>query len=117
MINEYNGACTLLKYIQLMRPKHYIKNLLIFVSLICDRNLFVLYMLFQCFIGFMAFSLLSSVVYIINDICDIEADKQHEVKRHRPLASGAIAKQNAIVFSFILLVAGFLLNEQLGGGC
>ena len=76
--------------VRLMRPKHYIKNLLIFVSITFDRDLFDLHVLLQALLGFAAFCLLSSTVYIFNDIRDVEADRQHEVKRRRPIASGAV---------------------------
>lgn len=76
--------------VRLMRPKHYIKNFLIFVSITFDRDLFEGQVLARALPGFAAFCLLSSAVYIFNDIRDVEADRQHEVKRNRPIASGAV---------------------------
>ena len=77
--------------LKLMRPKHYIKNVLIFVSLVFTQNLFNLPLLFKTISGFVAFSLLTSVVYIVNDINDVDADRQHEIKKNRPIASGRIS--------------------------
>lgn len=76
--------------LRLMRPRHYIKNLLILVSVTFDRNLFRPAVLAQALLGFGAFCLLASAVYVLNDIRDVEADRQHEVKRGRPVASGAV---------------------------
>ena len=77
--------------LRLMRPRHYIKNLLILVSVTFDRNLFRPAVLAQALLGFGAFCLLASAVYVLNDIRDVEADRQHEIKRARPIASGAAA--------------------------
>ena len=90
---DMNGKARLrpLDVIKLMRPKHYIKNCLIFVSITFDRNLFHGPVLLQALLGFAAFCLLTSAVYVINDIRDVEADRQHEVKRGRPIASGAVS--------------------------
>ena len=86
------GRCRLrlLDIVRLMRPRHYIKNFLIFVSITFDHNLFNPQVLIQALLGFAAFCLLSSAVYVFNDIRDVEADRQHEIKRERPIASGAV---------------------------
>ena len=60
-------------------------------------------------LGFIAFSLVASSIYIINDYRDIEDDKKHPEKRTRPLASGAVSKPAAVVICVILLLAGFAL--------
>ena len=87
-IHPMNKVLGILK---LMRPKHYIKNLLILIPLVFSKNLFTVSYLFKSFLGFCSFSLLSSAIYIFNDIHDIDADRQHEVKCHRPIASGLIS--------------------------
>ena len=96
--------------IRLMRPKHYIKNLLIFVSIVFDRALFDPLSLLRVLSGFIAFSLLTSVVYIINDIKDAHADRQHELKRFRPIASGAVSVPAASVIAGVLLIISFGIN-------
>lgn len=93
--------------VRMMRPQHYIKNLLIFVSITFDRALFDFPSLLHVFCGFIAFSLLTSAVYIINDIKDAPADRQHELKRFRPIASGAVSVPAASVVAGILLVISF----------
>lgn len=63
--------------IKLIRPHHYIKNLLVLAPLIFSGKMFDLTLLARAGVGFVSFSLLASTVYIINDYCDIEADRQH----------------------------------------
>ena len=97
-------------YLKLMRIHHYIKNLLIFVPLFFSRRFFETYSIIQVSIGFLAFSFLCSIVYIINDIQDVEKDRQHPVKCKRPLAAGKVSKKGAAIFCVIL----FLLINGLG---
>lgn len=76
------------EYIKLIRVKHYFKNVLIFLPLIFSGNIFNIEKLIISIIGFIAFSFVASVVYIINDIRDIENDRKHPIKRKRPLPAG-----------------------------
>ena len=94
-----------------MRPKHYIKNFLIFVCLAFDGNLFYLPVALKAFGGFWAFSLLSSAIYIINDIRDREADRLHEVKKSRPIASGTVSVYEGVILAAILMAMAVLLNN------
>ena len=96
--------------LRLMRPRHYLKNVLIFISITFDRNLFNPPVLLRALLGFAAFCLLSSAVYILNDIQDVEADRQHEVKKHRPVASGAVSVPAACVLSAALLAAALAIH-------
>lgn len=89
-------------YIKLIRVKHWLKNGLIFVPLFFSKNLLNYEKIILCIIGFFVFSFISSVVYIINDINDVENDKKHEIKKKRPIASGLISIKNAIFTIFIL---------------
>lgn len=97
-------------YIKLMRPKHYIKNFLIFFPLVFSGNFFDRKVLFSTILAFLAFSLAASVVYIVNDIKDKEKDKLHEKKKHRPIASGKVSVKNAIILAIALFVASFGLQ-------
>ena len=99
-----------LELVKLMRPKHYIKNFLIFVSVTFDRNLFNAPVLLRALLGFAAFCLLTSAVYVLNDIRDVEADRQHEVKRHRPIASGAVPVPAAWALAAVLLVSALAIH-------
>ena len=89
-------------YIKLMRPKHYIKNLLIFLPLVFSGNFLNLTMLSHVILAFFAFNFSASSVYIINDIKDKEKDKLHKKKKDRPIASGRVKVSNAIIMAIIL---------------
>lgn len=104
-----------MKYLKLMRVKHYLKNVLVFLPLIFSKSFLDVQALSKSFVGFIAFSLISSVVYILNDLNDIEKDKNHPVKKNRPLASGAISKGAAIalMFSLIIIIILLLLFSNL----
>lgn len=97
------------KYIELIRAKHWIKNLLIFIPLICSGFINAENVL-NLIIGFFSFSFISSFIYIINDIKDIEKDKLHPRKKKRPLPSGEITKKRAIIIAIILLIASLSFN-------
>lgn len=101
--------------LRLMRPRHYMKNLLILVSVTFDRNLFNPSVLLRALLGFAAFCLLSSAVYVLNDIRDVEADRQHEVKKHRPIASGAVSIPAACVLLAVLLLAALAIQLAVFG--
>ena len=98
---------------KLMRPHQYIKNLFIFLPLFFALKITDTGLLTNAFIAFIAFSLTTSAVYILNDYYDIEEDKQHPKKKYRPLASGAISKSQAIIIMSVLFIAGFTLMASL----
>ncbi len=98
------------EYIKLIRLKHYIKNLLIFLPLIFSGNFFNVQLLILAVCGFLSFSFAASVVYIINDIRDREKDRLHEKKKERPIASGKITVKNAVVTAAVLLAVSLILQ-------
>ncbi len=100
----------MINYIKLMRIKHYVKNFLIFFPIILSGNLFNMPYLIKSIYAFIAFSLATSVVYIVNDIKDKDKDKKHPIKKNRPLASGKIEIKNAIVFAIILFSLSLLFQ-------
>lgn len=93
-----------------MRVPHYIKNLLIFAALACSGQLFVWDKLLAGLLGFAAFCLISSVVYIINDIRDREKDRLHPTKCTRPIACSAVSVRGAVVLASILFIAAAVCN-------
>ena len=99
------------EYIRLIRPKHYIKNILLFLPIIFGGSLLQKDRLLHVIGGFVVFSFVSSVVYIINDICDAEKDRHHPTKCTRPIASGKIQKKSAAVLACFLLVASVAINR------
>lgn len=103
----------ILQLIKLMRPHQYIKNLFIFLPLFFALQITNIELLKSAFIAFVAFSLVASAVYTLNDFHDIQEDKQHPKKKNRPLASGAISKSQAIVIMLSLFTFGFALMSTL----
>lgn len=97
-------------YIKLLRIKHYSKNVLLFLPLVFGRQLSNLTLLVQVLLGFVAFSLLASAVYILNDIRDAEKDRLHPTKKNRPIASGAVPVSRARVLAAVLLVLALVVN-------
>lgn len=106
--------------IEAMRPRQWTKNTILFAALVFDRQLAISNPLpfLRTFAGFVIFCLLSGVVYLVNDIADIEADRSHPEKRNRPIASGRlpvpVARAAAIVLVVLLLPASFLLSVEFG---
>ncbi len=98
----------LVALIRLCRPKHWLKNVLVFAPLIFSGNLLDPNNFFKTLIGWVAFSFTASAVYIFNDLRDIETDKAHEIKRSRPLAAGSVTPKAAkiILCCLILTAAG-----------
>ncbi len=98
------------EYMKLMRIKHYLKNVLIFLPLVFSGELLDIHNLTNCIVGFIIFSFTSSIVYIINDIKDIENDKKHPIKKKRPLPLGTVSKEEAIILALVLGVIAITLS-------
>ena len=91
-------------YLRLIRIPQWIKNTFLFVPLLFSLNLFEFSFLGKTIAGFFIFCFTSSIVYIVNDINDVEADKAHPVKKNRPIAAGKIQIKNAYLLAGILAV-------------
>ena len=104
------GSIFMKQYIKLMRPKHCIKNLLIFFPLIFSKNIFNANLFICTLLGFFAFSLSASTIYIIDDKKDKEKDKLHPQKKNRPIASGKVTTKNAIILAIITLIVSFVFQ-------
>ena len=102
--------------IKALRPKQWAKNVFLFVGLVFDRKLTNIPAFLHIIAGFIIFSLLASVIYLINDIADVEADRKHPKKRFRPIAAGDLsipaAWATAIVILVIALPAAYLLSPS-----
>lgn len=100
--------------IKAMRPKQWTKNGFVFFALVFDKQLFNREPFLRTLEGFFLFCLISSTVYLFNDIADVESDRQHPEKKHRPIASGALplnaAWTAAFVLSFVTLSLAYLLS-------
>src|SRR6266498_3900079 len=100
--------------IKTMRLRQWTKNGFVFFGLIFDKQLFLLGPLLRTILGFFLFCLISSAVYLFNDIADVEADRNHPVKKYRPIASGKlpvnVALITALLLTIIAIPVGFLLS-------
>jgi len=106
----------MLKYIlKAMRPRQWTKNAFIFAALVFDRKLLNLHAFLQTLAAFVLFCLLSSSVYLINDILDRESDRAHPIKKNRPIASGdlpvGLALATGILLLLVSLIGAFLLSH------
>ena len=97
-------------YIKLMRVHHYIKNFLVFAALACSGQFFHPEKLLAGVLGFAAFCMVSSVVYIINDIRDVEKDRAHPTKCKRPIAAGTVSVRNACILAVVLVIGAAVCN-------
>lgn len=104
-------------YLKLLRVDQYVKNFFVFLPLFFALKMTDMAVLLKSFYAFISFCLAASAIYILNDIRDLEEDKQHPVKKNRPIASGSIQKSRAVVFMAIFfiasLAAAFLINLNL----
>lgn len=112
-----------MKYIALMRVYQWNKNLFIFAPAFFGFSEFVIADSADLLFCFVAFCLLASGIYVINDIVDVKADRAHPKKCLRPIAAGKISIKRALIFAFVLITLAFLmiacvaLNKyQWGGG-
>ncbi|TDA64653.1 MAG: decaprenyl-phosphate phosphoribosyltransferase [Chloroflexi bacterium] len=104
--------------IKSMRLRQWSKNVFVLAAVVFDRQLGHLPAVLASLIGFILFCLLSSSVYLINDVLDVKADRQHPEKRNRPIASGAlpirVALSAALILVLITLPAAFRLSTNFG---
>ena len=97
-------------YLKLIRIHHYIKNLLVLAALACSGQIFNIQKLADGLLGFVAFCMGSSVVYIINDLRDQEKDRCHPTKCKRPIAAGTVSVKGAWITAIALLVVAAVCN-------
>jgi len=94
-------SVSLLNLARTIRVNQWTKNLVVFVAIIFSGKLFDLELFSRSFFAFIIFCLLSSTSYIMNDIVDAPADRRHPIKKHRPIASGAIPVYQAIMLAIL----------------
>ncbi len=101
-------------YFKLLRVNHYLKNFLVLFPLVFSSELLNLSKLKTTVLGFIAFCLTASIVYIINDLKDIENDKKHPVKKNRPFASGKVSKVEGIIILIVLTLLVLGISYFIG---
>ena len=102
--------------LRLLRPRQWIKNLLLFAALVFAKQLFVAHSVALAGLAFVAFCLASSSVYVVNDLVDAERDREHPEKRNRPIASGAVAPGAAAGLAAVLTLAALVTAFAIGRG-
>jgi 4-hydroxybenzoate polyprenyltransferase len=102
--------------LHLLRPRQWIKNLLLFAALVFARQLFVPRSAALACVAFLSFCLASSSVYVVNDLVDVERDRQHPEKRSRPIAAGEVAPGRAALLAVSLTLAALLGAFWIGRG-
>jgi 4-hydroxybenzoate polyprenyltransferase len=96
-----------------LRLHQWLKNILIFVPMLAAHRFFDPPTLLRCALGFLAFSMCASSVYLVNDLLDLAADRQHPSKRSRPFASGRLPLAHGLVVAPLLATVAFVLALRL----
>ena len=97
----------LFQHLRAMRLHQWLKNLLVFIPLIMAHQVQQPQLLLLAVLAFLAFGLCASSVYLLNDLLDLDADRQHRTKRHRPLAAGTLPIMHGVLMIPILLFLAF----------
>ena len=100
-------------FLKTMRPIQWMKNGVIFAALVFDQKILVWPYLWRTVVGFVLFCLISGVVYTINDVVDLEKDREHPKKRRRPIAAGEISPRLALGLATGIAVLAIVLGVWL----
>ena len=92
-------------YLDILRPSHWIKNILVFVPAFFAQRIGLIYKEPTLIFTFLSFSLASSIIYIVNDWFDVQEDREHPLKSGRPFAAGTISKSSLLFLLSALIVA------------
>ncbi len=106
---DKNKKGLLVSFLKEIRPYQWIKNILIFIPLIAAQD-FDKTTLFYAFLSFFSFSITASSVYILNDLLDIKADRNHPIKCKRPFASGDLPFNLGSILGILLLLLGLTIG-------
>lgn len=101
-------------FLKAIRPYQWMKNLLIFVPLITAHQFSSPNLISRTILAFIAFSLIASSGYLINDLSDLNSDRSHPRKRLRPLASGQLSILSGLIFALVLWIGGVLIALKIG---
>lgn len=96
-----------------LRPKQWTKNLFIFAGIFFSLNFLNFYMVLKAIFAFLIFCLLSGSGYMLNDLTDLEQDKHHPVKSHRPLASGKLRASHSYIALIIFIPFSLVMSYYL----
>ena len=102
-----------MKFLQIMRPSHWTKNMFVFAALLFGRKIGVPWAVGRVIGGFFCFSLAASAIYILNDIIDRQTDRLHPEKCKRPIAAGSVTVGSAFFMSLLCGVVAFVGSFML----
>lgn len=104
---------TIKNILEEIRPHQWIKNLTLFIFLIFSQEFFILHQFLVVLYATIAFTFLTSAVYIFNDLIDYKIDQKHPEKRNRPIASGKLNRNTAALFAVIFMLVSFYLDIHI----
>ena len=102
-------------WVRLLRPTHWIKNLIVFIPLFFAGGLPEAAVFTNVLLSFFSFCLVASAVYVLNDLMDVENDRKHPTKRARPIAAGEISERVAAVTCIVLALVSLVLAFACAG--
>ncbi|MGH3855955.1 MAG: decaprenyl-phosphate phosphoribosyltransferase [Pseudonocardiaceae bacterium] len=115
--SSVHGGAVLAGLLRSMRPRQWVKNVLVLAAPFAGGTIFQLPVLAAVAIAFVVFSLAASGVYLVNDVQDVEADRAHPIKRNRPIAAGVVPPRLALALAVVLFVTAigvsFLASTDL----
>lgn len=103
--------------IKTLKINHYIKNIIVIIPLFFSMNYANMHLFLKSLVMILSFCFISSAVYVLNDLIDIEKDKKHPIKCNRAIASGRISKGFAIMLLFILLIMSIYTSNIVNPMC
>src|SRR5882724_12611279 len=110
---------TMRALVRTLRPRQWVKNVFVGAPLVFARHLTEPAYLARAALAMLAFCALSGAVYAFNDVHDVEADRQHPTKRHRPIAAGVLSERLALTWAAVLSAGALLgclaLSPKLAG--
>ncbi|MBV9252439.1 MAG: decaprenyl-phosphate phosphoribosyltransferase [Acetobacteraceae bacterium] len=110
------GDNALIGLVRSMRPRQWIKNVLVVAAPFAGGDIVRLPVLAAVGLAFIAFSLAASGVYLVNDVMDVEADRVHPTKRTRPIAAGVVPQPLALAVAAVLFIAGIVVSLLASSG-
>lgn len=99
--------------VKTVRPHQWVKNLFVVAALVFSKHLFDPALALRALVAVACFCAVSGAVYAFNDLRDVEADRQHPTKRHRPIAAGVLSERAALTLSVTLSLAGLAVAAAL----
>ena len=115
-IDLAGAKSSLLVWLKAMRIHQWVKNALLFVPLLTSHHVFDVVAIWHCALAFIAFGLIASSTYFVNDLFDLDADRAHKSKCRRPFAAGTLSIKSGLLVGGVLLLVGAAISSLLPVG-